>query len=245
MDPAAFRTATGLDVSAVTAEEMRDVDRVAVEEFGLSLLQMMEQAGRGLARETLALHQDESVVVLAGAGGNGGGGLACARHLANRALPVTVVLDRQPSDLEGVVASQHELLERMEVPIRTDVSAVGAPALVIDALVGYGLEGPLRGSSQKLVQWVESTEAEVLSLDVPSGIDATTGHAYGDAIQPERTFTLALPKTGVTEIAGDLVLGDISVPAAVYETLEIPYTPPFGHEFSVGIDATRSSTAAR
>lgn len=205
MDVDTFQTATGLDVSAVTAEEMRDVDRVAVEEFGLSMLQMMEQGGRGLARETLDRYEDGSVVVLAGAGGNGGGGLACARHLANRELPVTVALDRQPADLEG----------------------------------------PLRGSSRELVQWVENTESAVLSLDVPSGIDATTGRAHGDAVRPTRTFTLALPKTGVSDIAGVLVLGDISVPAGVYETLEIPYTPPFGDELSIGIDTTRSSTAVR
>lgn len=245
MDPGAFRTATGLDVTAVTAEEMQNVDRVAVEEYGLSLLQMMEQAGRGLAREGLNLVRDEPVVVLAGGGGNGGGGLVCARHLANREIPVTVVLDRDPTALKGVVASQYELLERMEVSIVTDTSRVDAPGLVIDALVGYGLNGPLRGSPRELVRWVEEGESNVLSLDVPSGIDATTGQELDDAIRPARTFTLALPKTGLREIMSKLVLGDISVPAAVYDKLDIPYTPPFGSEFSVRLDATGDSAASQ
>ncbi|MFD1564481.1 NAD(P)H-hydrate epimerase [Haloarchaeobius amylolyticus] len=240
MDLDAFRTATGHNVTAVTAEEMRDVDRVAVEEYGLSLLQMMEQAGRGLACEVLDLSRDGPVVVLAGGGGNGGGGLACARHLANREIPVTVVLDRQPTELTGVVASQYELLDRMGISIRTDVSTVEIPAVVVDALVGYGLQEPLRGPPRELVWWAENTEAKILSLDVPSGIDATTGGASGDTIHPIRTFTLALPKTGLLETAGKLILGDISVPAAVYETLEIPYTPPFDHKFAIRIDATRS-----
>lgn len=244
MDPGAFRTATGLEVTAVTAEEMRDIDRVTVDEYGLSLLQMMEQAGRGLVREALKLTRDGPVVVLAGAGGNGGGGLACARHLANRNIPVTVVLDRQPADLEDVVANQYELLERMSLPVHTDVTDLETPELVIDALVGYGLEGALRGSPRKLVQWAENTETTVLSLDVPSGIDATTGEEPGDAIRPTRTFTLALPKTGLRETAAELVLGDISVPCAVYETLAIPYTPPFGHEFSIELHATGFSTDA-
>lgn len=238
MDLDAFRTATGHDVTAVTAAEMRDVDRVAVEEYGLSLLQMMEGAGRGLAREALDLTRDGSIVVLAGSGGNGGGGLACARHLANREIPVTVILDREPTELEGVVASQYELLDRMGVTIRTDISTVDTPALVVDALVGYGLEGPLRGSPRELVRWAEDAETRVLSLDVPSGIDATTGDAPGDVVRPVRTFTLALPKTGLRETGSTIVLGDISVPAAVYETIGIPYEPPFGREFSVEIDAT-------
>lgn len=245
MNSNAFQTVTGLDVTAVTAEEMRDVDRVVVEEYGLSLLQMMEQAGRGLAHEALDFDRDGPVVVLAGGGGNGGGGLACARHLANREISVTVVLDRDPAALEGVVASQCELLERMGVLIRTDTAGVATPALVIDALVGYGLKGPLRGSSQELVRWAEDAKSTVLSLDVPSGIDATTGEEPGDTIHPTRTFTLALPKTGLCKMPSKLVLGDISVPAAVYDTLAIPYTPPFGHEFSVTLDAMGPVSSTR
>lgn len=129
MDPDAFRTATGIDVPTVTGKEVHDVDRVAVEEYGLSLLQMMEQAGRGLAREALALAEDGSVVLLTGGGGNGGVGLACARRLANREIPITVVVDRQPAELEGAVAGQYELLDRVDVSIRTDVSALETPAL--------------------------------------------------------------------------------------------------------------------
>lgn len=235
MDPDAFRTATGVTVSAVSAEEMAAIDRVAVDEYGLSLLQMMEQAGRGLASEVLDLSEGGSIVVLAGGGGNGGGGLACARHLANREIPVTVVLDRRPAELEGVVASHYELLDRMGVPIRTDASAVETPEIVVDALVGYGLEGPLRGSPRELVRWAGDAATAVLSLDVPSGIDATTGEESGDAIQPVRTFTLALPKTGLRETTSDLVLGDISIPVGVYETVGIPYEPPFGPKFSVAL----------
>ncbi|WP_254525602.1 NAD(P)H-hydrate epimerase [Natrinema caseinilyticum] len=238
MDLHAFRTTSGGSVTAVTADEMREVDRVAVEEYGLSLLQMMEQAGRGLAREALALTRDGPVVVLAGGGGNGGGGLACARHLANRELPVTVVLDREPAELEGVVARQCELLERTGLSIRTDVSTVETPALVVDALVGYGLEGALRGPSEELVRWADDAATRVLSLDVPSGIDATTGDEPGAAIRPARTLTLALPKTGLCETTAELVLGDISIPSAVYEAIEIPYEPPFGREFAVRLEAT-------
>jgi NAD(P)H-hydrate epimerase len=90
-----FRTEDGLVVPAVTAEQMREVDRIAVEEFGLGILQMMENAGRNLAENVLDMLDGarSEVAVLAGSGGNGGRGLCCARHLHNRGFQVWVVLD--------------------------------------------------------------------------------------------------------------------------------------------------------
>src|SRR6056297_1384327 len=111
-----FRTSTGRSVTAVTAHEMRDVDRVAVEDVGLQLLQMMENAGRALAWHVRDVRED-SVLVVAGNGGNGGGGLACARHLANRNIPVRVLLDRPAEELTGPAAQQHGILDEMAVPI--------------------------------------------------------------------------------------------------------------------------------
>jgi NAD(P)H-hydrate epimerase len=96
VDDTIFETGDGDAVTAVTAEEMRAVDRVAVEEFGVDLLQMMENAGRTLALAARERRASEPVAVVAGDGGNGGGGLACARHLANHSIPVAVALDREP-----------------------------------------------------------------------------------------------------------------------------------------------------
>ena len=100
MQPDAFQTTTGTSMTAVTTSEIVAVDRVAVDAFGISLLQMMENAGRNLAwhvRDT----RTQPVTVLAGNGGNGGGGLCAARHLANRNIPTSVVLDRDPDELDG------------------------------------------------------------------------------------------------------------------------------------------------
>ncbi|WP_336328746.1 NAD(P)H-hydrate epimerase [Halovenus sp. HT40] len=215
-----FRTADGRPVPAVTAEEMRAVDRVAVEEVGLELLQMMENAGRNLA--TAARERtdgDEPVVVLAGSGGNGGGGLACARHLANHGRSVSVVLDRPADQLSGAAASQHRILDAMDLPISVGPEGLSADGVVVDALVGYSLSDPLRGTAADLVDSLG--DRRILSLDVPTGRDATTGEEAGLAIDPDTVVTLALPKTGLAGLDCSLLLADIAIPKIVYERLDI------------------------
>jgi len=109
-----FQTEEGIQVPAVTAAEMSEVDRLAVEEFGLGLLQMMENAGRNLAHLAIRRRNSENtaITVLSGGGGNGGGGLCAARHLVDHGWSVKIILDREPGELEGAAARQlNTLLE--------------------------------------------------------------------------------------------------------------------------------------
>ena len=252
MRSSAFRTPDGVTVPAVTTDEMRSVDRVAVEEIGLTLPRMMEHAGRALARQVLERQPadgdgsgsnppdgDTPVVVLAGGGGNGGGGLVCARHLANRGIPTVVVLDRGPGDVTGVPGEQLAILDHTDARVTTGAEPPEHAALVVDAILGYGLEGPPRDRASTLVEWADTASAPVLSLDVPSGIDATTGETPGVAVRLDVTLTLALPKTGLVGQPGDVVLADLSIPAAVYERLDIAAVTPFGDTFRVPLTATR------
>lgn len=216
-----FRTEDGRPVPAVTAEEMRVVDRVAVDEVGLELLQMMENAGRNLATAVRdQTNEEEPVVVLAGSGGNGGGGLACARHLVNHGRSLSVVLDRPPEQLSGAPATQYRILDAMDVPIGIGPDAVPEDGFVVDALVGYSLNGPLRGTAANLVDSLGDGQ-RVVSLDVPTGRDATTGKERGSAVDPDAVVTLALPKTGLCGLNCPLLLADISVPRVVYTQLHI------------------------
>lgn len=231
MSPSEFRTAAGTTVPAVTAREMQEVDRVAVENVGLDLLQMMENAGRNLAAHCRRLREEGSVVILAGAGGNGGGGLACARHLSNRNVPVRVVLDRESDELTGAAAQQYRILHADGVGITRDPDQLESIGLTVDALIGYGLSDAPRGRPAELIEWLSRVSAPALSLDVPSGVDATTGETPGVAVEPDRTLTLALPKTGLRTISGDLYLADIAIPEVVYRTLEIPYDDPFEDQY--------------
>lgn len=216
---------------------MRDVDRVAVETVGLELLQMMENAGRNLASRLLE-NEVERVTVLAGNGGNGGGGLACARHLENRDVSVTIVLDRSPDTLDGATATQYRILDEMNVHVATSgVSDVCSEAdTIVDSLIGYGLRGEPRGRTRELIEYCNGVETPVVSLDVPSGLNATTGERPGSAVEPDEILTLALPKTGLGETESPLYLADISIPSVVYEQVGIEYQSPFEASYCVALE---------
>jgi NAD(P)H-hydrate epimerase len=228
-----FQTADGRSVTAVTAAEMGEVDRVAVEEVGVRLLQMMENAGRTVAWHVRNIRaEDAPVIIVAGNGGNGGGGMACARHLANRGIPVQLLLDRSPDDLSGVAETQYRILDEMEVPTTTDTQQLTrseSQRVTVDALIGYGLDGEVRPPATGMIERLNALSEPVVSVDLPSGVDATTGETLGVAVTPSRTVTLALPKTGLTTVTGALYLADIGVPRTVYERLGIEYDRPFGH----------------
>lgn len=205
-----------VDLPTVTTAQMREVDRIMIEELDIQLIQMMENAGRNLADLAIARYRPTSVTVLAGPGGNGGGGLVAARHLHNRGVAVTVTLSEATP--AGVVAHQLEILRRMQVPF-------GPPAtadLIVDALIGYSLDGDPRAAVAAPIRWANATSAPVLALDVPSGLDSTTGRVADPCIVADATLTLAMPKVGLQQapqIVGELFVADISVPPSVYGRL--------------------------
>ena len=209
----------------LTAEQMSEVDRVAIEDFGVDLVRMMENAGRGMADVVLTRYRAATVTVLAGSGGNGGGGLVAARHLHNRGVDVSVVLSK-PDRLRSVPARQHEILERIGVPTHENPRDA---EVILDALVGYSLSPPVTGRTADLVHWANDSAARVVSLDVPTGLDATSGEVLGAVVRADCTLTLAMPKVGLrgAEQVGDLLLADISVPPEVYHAigLELGSTP--------------------
>ena len=230
-----FITESGIPVPAVTADQMREVDRIAMNETGPNLFQMMENAGRSLAEMTLEIAGGAArVVVLAGSGGNGGGGICAARHLANRGASVRLCLSN-PDRLTEVTAFQLHIFRHTPGKVIEMPHLEKEPAdIIIDALIGYSLEGPPGGDALRLIQWANAADAPILSLDVPSGVDATTGDTPGAYIQPQWTLTLALPKTGLLpHLTGKLFLADIGIPAGVYQRIGLPYQSPFGEHFRV------------
>lgn len=230
MTDSPFRTPTGTTVPAVTAAEMAHIDDIAVDEVGIQLVQMMENAGRTLAWHVRDLGHGP-VLVIAGGGGNGGGGLACARHLLNRNVSVDIVLDRDPATLSGATAEQYRILQEMGQSTYRDLrsAADNSPyTVVVDSLIGYGLDGDVREPARTIIDSILAMDAPIVSLDVPSGLDATTGERSNTAVSPDRTVTLALPKTGLVNRSGSLYLADIGLPATVFERLDLSYTNPFG-----------------
>ena len=215
---------------SVTTDQMIEVDRAMIEDYGIELIQMMENAGRNLAhlcrqRFLSGDPRDKAVIVLAGRGGNGGGSLVAARRLANWGVNVVVVIATPADAFEGVPAHQLGILQRMSVPV-LEAAPTGADAevdLVIDGLIGYSLSGPPRGATADLIRWANEQAAPVLSLDAPSGLDTASGTLFEPAIHAAATMTLALPKRGLAEdanqeVVGELYLADISVPPALYDS---------------------------
>ena len=236
-----FRTKSGQRIPVVNEDQMREVDRIAVEEFGLSVLQMMENAGRSLALNVIEMLGSSSgdVAILAGAGGNGGGGICCARHLYNRGFKVHVLLDRDPKEMRRPALAQLHTLEMAGLAVAEPGDAqqrLEEAAIVVDALIGYSLRGAPAGRTAELILLSNQNAAKVISLDLPSGMNATTGEAPGVMIQPERTLTLALPKTGLRRFKGDLVLADIGIPPQVYHPLGITFEPFFCEKYWVPIE---------
>ena len=216
---------------------MRAVDRAMVEDYGISLFQMMENAGRSLARVAVTRFlggdpRARRVTALCGAGGNGGGGLVGARHLHNRGARVTVVTTRPAEDFHGAPARQLAILRNMGVPVLPADRLQSLPAadLLLDAVIGYGLSGPPRGAAAEIIRRANAHAAPILSLDVPSGLDADSGKALEPTVRAEATLTLALPKTGLRPpearaFTGEGYLADISVPPELYAALGLTDAP--------------------
>ncbi len=243
-------TADTETIPAVTADQMREVDRLMVEVYGISLVQMMELAGYTLAALVrLRLGgtvSGQSVVVAAGRGHNGGGGLVAARHLANWGAAVTVLVESTQM-LPEIPRHQWDVLTHLPVDRGEGVFAGrffdhGRAAMVIDALIGYGLRGRPQGWTAPMIERLNAQPAPVIALDVPSGLDATTGEPAGLCITAAATMTLALPKTGLLApgakpYVGDLYLADIGVPPALYAHLHLDVGRIFTHGRLIRLDA--------
>lgn len=221
-----FPSITPHEIGWLTETQMIEVDRVMIDELQISLIQMMENAGRNLAGLVLDRFAPSTVTVLAGSGGNGGGGLVAARHLANRGVDVAVTLGHPPEKLAPVPALQYSILRRMGVDVSPEPRESD---VVVDALIGYSLTGAPRGRIGELVAATGDIGGRIVSLDTPSGLDVTDGAVPGIVVDADATLTLALPKVGLRDTVhvGELYLADISVPPSVYQAIGVGPAPDF------------------
>jgi NAD(P)H-hydrate epimerase len=221
----------------ISVATMREVDRLMIEQYGIALLQMVENAGRSLAalaRNHLGTSAAGArVVVLVGSGNNGGGGLVAARHLANAGAEV-LVARTQPPPLPGEVPEhQRRTLQRMGIaggdramPEAALPAHLASADLILDTLIGYSLRGAPREPIASVIRAANDARAPRLALDLPSGLDGESGEVREPTIRADATLTLAWPKTGLlalsaTRSVGTLWLADISVPAAVYRAVGV------------------------
>jgi NAD(P)H-hydrate epimerase len=220
---------------------MIEVDRLMIDSYGITLLQMMENAGRNLALLAKQMLGDDivnrKICVIAGNGNNGGGGLAAARHLSNWGAEVTVLIATPAAEFKPVVGQQLEIVRHLPISVvfagnQAEYIDWCSCQLVIDAIFGYGLNRPPEGMVADIINTINTLDCPVLSLDAPSGLDTSNGHFSDTLVRADATLTLALPKIGLLQddarpYVGNLYLGDISVPPILYCQLGIKVEPIF------------------
>ena len=202
----------------LTAEEMGRADRLAMD-GGVPGAILMENAGRAVAEEVARRFPDiETVVVLCGPGNNGGDGFVAARHLEQRGYKVRLGFDGDAARLPKDAAAMAERFAGRRVPLHPNILA-GAD-IVVDALFGAGLARPIEGKPAQLVDGVNASGLPVIAVDVPSGVDGTTGEVKGVAIKAAATVTFFRLKPGHLllpgrSLCGEVSLADIGIPDSV------------------------------
>lgn len=208
-------------------DAVRAIDRDAAERLGLPTLLLMENAGRGAFDVIAAAYPRalERVVVIGGIGQNGGDGWVVARHLWNAGKLPRVLLVGDRARVAGDARVNFDALERLGVQVTSvgeDLSplvhALSEATLVVDALFGTGLDRPLTGVNAAVVERINACAADIVALDLPSGVDADRGRVLGTAVRAERTVTFAAHKRGLyqypgVELAGEITCVSIGVPA--------------------------------
>ncbi len=237
-----FISEDGIIIPAVTKEQMVEVDRIAVEETGPNLYQMMENVGRNLALEIIELLQSKSlgkrVLIFAGTGGNGGGGIGAGRHLLNHGYDSTLVLLNE-NKLQEVPAYQLKIfIAAGGTVVPFNRIAESKPDVIVDSLIGYSLNSSPGGIVLEMINFINNENVPVVALDIPTGILATTGENPGEFIKADKTLTLALPKTGLLPSkCGKIILADIGIPKAVYSKLGLKYISPFRDNYRIPVSA--------
>ncbi len=204
---------------------MRTIDAAAIGTLGIPRLLLMEHAGLAVARAARELRSPPAVVVACcGAGFNGGDGLAAARHLANWGYRVGVVLTGAMESLAEEPAVFARMLARRRVPLidaarqpEQASAQVAAATLLLDALAGIGLHGPVREPVFTLIQHMNAAAVPVIAADVPSGLDGDDGSVHGLAVRATVTVSFGMAKQGCARgegpaHVGRLLIDDISLP---------------------------------
>lgn len=245
----------------VTASEMREIERRANAEYGITEHDLMEAAADAMLRSLAEDIAPEFVAVVCGPGNNGGDGLTLARRLAETGRQVRVLLAVPSSALKGEALAQYRHTLETGVTIaspgereyeKTLESADQFDA-VVDCLLGTGAQGAPRGEIAKLIDWINEAPAYVMSADLPSGIECDTGRAEGVFVEAISTVTFGLPKPFLfqghgVEASGDWSVADIGLPEQLTRTIghielldnswffdNAPQRPRNAHKRSAGV----------
>jgi hydroxyethylthiazole kinase-like uncharacterized protein yjeF len=213
----------------VTAEQMREMDRLTIQKHGVPSLTLMERAGEGIAQvifERFGRNAKKGVLVVAGKGNNGGDGFVVARRLKKKKIACEVALLARKEELSADAAHNFQAFEKLKGKI-IEIGAdgldrlnrrIGKHALIVDAILGTGIKSEVRGHFAEAIAMINVSALPILAVDIPSGLDADNGTPLGIAIRAATTVALGYPKLGEViypgvDYVGELVVADIGIAA--------------------------------
>lgn len=213
----------------ISRERSRELDRRAVEDYGMTGVMLMENAGRGTADVLCSQAIDGPVVIVCGRGNNGGDGFVIARHLDLRGYEVRVILLDEPATLRGDAALNYRVVENSQIPLvrwRLEMPALELrdATWIVDAILGTGATESPREPYSTAIQQLNASGVPILAVDIPSGLDCETGTAGHPTIRAQLTCTFVAAKPGLlvkhaTPFVGELHVVDIGAPRKLVEAL--------------------------
>ncbi len=211
-----------------TREDLREIDSVTIEKYGISGLVLMENAGRAVSNAIFREYPNaEEIAIFCGGGNNGGDGFVTARHLLKRGKKVKTYITRNFNDYKGDAKTNLEILKRIGAPIiklKRDFSNFVGCDLAVDAIFGTGLSKKVKTPYREIIEFINSLPCPRVSIDLPSGIDANKGSELGICVRADLTITFVVPKLGMItypglNCVGKLYIADISTPSFLEDPL--------------------------
>jgi NAD(P)H-hydrate epimerase len=208
----------------LTREQSRQVDRIAIDDYGIAGLVLMENAGRGVVDVLTALGIDGPVLILCGGGNNGGDGFVIARHLAIRGAECRVVTLVPEEKLTGDALTNFHILQKGDVPIVDFTDVDTDAAWIVDAMLGTGARGEPRPPLPTAIDWMNAQPAKKMAIDVPSGLDCDTGQPATHTVRADHTCTFVARKQGfaapgASEFTGQVHVVEIGTPPRLLREL--------------------------
>ncbi len=250
----------------VSAEEMRWCDETTINSYGVPGLLLMENAGRGVVeiiRQKFSPLESKKILIVCGKGNNGGDGFVIARLLSNLCEQINVLLMTSPSKLEGDAKKNFIILQKFakksshQITIhrysKRNLSSIPKPDLIVDALFGTGFAGHVRTPFTDIIDWMNNQDSQIVAVDIPSGVNGTTGVVENCAVRASITVTFGAIKSGLLcnlgrELAGSVSLVNIGIPNSIAKDKRlrtflveksdvsgiIPKRSMHAHKYSVG-----------
>ena len=198
---------------AITAEQMRHYDSYTINTIGIPSLVLMERAALAVRDEVLNAFplNLQNIVVVAGSGNNGGDGLDVARLLHIAGVKVTILTVGNPDHASNEHQVQDRICQYYKIPQTSDLNVLKDASLIVDALFGIGIDRPVEGNYATAIEAINNSDAVVVAVDMPSGINTDTGEVMGVAVNATATVTFAVNKVGLTKSAGKKHAGRVVV----------------------------------